>query len=104
MSEGLFAQLGYQICRNSLNNSVGERRFTSLFGTSPAMCSLMWGMLLEDLPEGGKPKHLLWALIFLKTYGTEHVMRACIGADEKISRKWIWQFVEAIANLDVVIH
>ena len=41
---------------------------------------LKWSMLVED---ACKPKHLLWALIFLKTYTIESSLAVAIGVDEK---------------------
>ena len=46
------------------------RAFCETFGTSLLIVSKSWSMLWEEdlLPEGGRPKHLLWALHFLKVY------------------------------------
>ena len=43
--------------------------FRETFG-SLLIVSKVWSMLWEDdvLPEGGHPKHLLWALHFLEVY------------------------------------
>ena len=54
-------------------------------------------MLVED---ACKPKHLLWALIFLKTYSTESSLAVAIGADEKTLRKWIFIIIYAISDLE----
>ncbi len=63
-------------------------------------------MLLEEdvLPEGGPPKHLLWALHFLKVYPLQAPGCAAVGAsggavDPKTHRKWVWAFIDAIAEL-----
>ena len=52
-------------------------------------------MLVED---ACKPKHLLWALIFLKTYTTESSLLVAIGVDEKTLRKWIFIIIYAISD------
>ena len=44
--------------------------FCKTFGTSLLIVSKVWSMLREEdiLLEGGRPKHLLWALHFLQVY------------------------------------
>jgi hypothetical protein len=61
-------------------------------------------MLAEKIPVHGQPEHLLWCLIFLKQYKTENQNHALVKADEKTIRKWVWIFVDLIANLKVVIE
>jgi hypothetical protein len=41
-------------------------------------------------------------LLFLKGYSTEAYNRTLLGADEKTIRKWVWAWVQAVADLDVV--
>lgn len=78
------------------------RRFRSLFGVSPSTCAHVWQAMRNEIPPGGRPIHLLWALLFLKVYSTENVNSLISGADEKTFRKWTWIFVELIADLEVV--
>ena len=54
-------------------------------------------MLVKD---ACKPKHLLWALIFLKTYTTESSLAVAIGVDEKTLQKWIFIIIYAISDLE----
>ena len=58
---------------------------------------LKWSMLVKD---ACKPKHLLWVLIFLKTYTTESSLAVAIGVDEKTLRKWIFIIIYAISDLE----
>jgi hypothetical protein len=59
----------------------------------------------EDvLPEGGRPKHLLWADNFLKVYPLQAAGCAAVGAsggavNPKTHRQWVWAFINAIADL-----
>ena len=46
------------------------------------------------------PMHLLWTLLFLKTYGKESIMSTIVEADEKTVRKWVWHIAELIADMD----
>jgi len=54
-----------------------------------------------NLPPEGNIEHLLWALMFLKSYGKEKVMSALAGGvDPQTFRKWVWIFIEAISYLE----
>jgi hypothetical protein len=62
------------------------------------------------LPEGGRPKHLLWALHFMKVYPKQCPGCSAVGAsdsavDPKTLRKWVWAFINhTVSNLiDVVV-
>ncbi len=57
-----------------------------------------WG----EKPKDARPKHLLWALLFLKVYATESINSLICGADEKTCRKWSWTFVRLQSQLEVV--
>ena len=48
-------------------------------------CVIVWGELKQSMlvEDACKPKHLLWVLIFLKTYTTESSLPVAIGVDEK---------------------
>ena len=86
--------------------STEIRAFRETFGTSLPIVSMVWSMLWEEdvLPEGGHPKHLLWALHFLKVYPLQAPGCAAVGASggavgPKTHRKWVWAFIDAIAEL-----
>jgi len=78
------------------------RRFRELFGATPAVCACLWRRAGDARPQGTCPEHLLWMLLFLKGYSTEAYNRTLLGADEKTIRKWVWAWVQAVADLDVV--
>jgi hypothetical protein len=104
-SAEMFWSIGSNIIKHHSNNSLntGLRRFKSFYGVSPLICQTVWNLLnANKLPSGSKPLHLLWTLIFLKQYNSEHVNHAITGADEKTFRKWVWIFIELIADLNVV--
>jgi len=81
-------------------------RFRSMFGTSPENCARLWKMIdpFASMPNGVHPRHLLWALMFLKLYCAESVLCTLAGGkngavDEKTFRKWCWLFVESISDM-----
>ena len=86
--------------------STEIRAFRETFGTSLPIVSMVWSMLWEEdvVPEGGRPKHLLWALHFLKVYPLQAPGCAAVGGsagavDAKTHKKWVWAFIDAIAEL-----
>ena len=84
-----------------------NRLFHSFFGTSSQICSVLWDYIDPYNTIGKKyknvsPKHLLWALMFLKVYGTEDIHSTLAGGvDPKTFRKWCWIFIDYIGNLHV---
>ena len=50
-------------------------------------------------PEGGKKEHLLWVLLFLKTYNTQHDLAGRCGVSKDIFKLWRNLFLERIASL-----
>lgn len=89
-------------CTPGLSQVVQERRFRALFGISAAVCAKAWDLIVDDLPHGASPVHLLWSLLFLKVYASEHNNHLITGADEKTFRKWTWIFLERLADMSVV--
>lgn len=94
---------GVSIMKHKSCNSTmtGYRKFRSFFGVSPNVCAVTW-KLIQNKPQGSEPKHLLWCLLFLKTYNTEHVNASIAEVDEKTFREWTWKFVALLARLNVV--
>ena len=85
-----------------LRKSPGKRRFASLFGVTPKVCSIVWRKISHQFTNRIEPKHLLWALLFLKCYGSESVHSALTGVDEKTFRLWVWRVVPSIGQLKEV--
>jgi hypothetical protein len=96
---------------NRSNKKIGtaameEFRFRSFFGARNEIVLKVWKMLGEGglRPKNSKPKHLLWALYFLKVYSREGPICSAVGGskgaiDPKTMRKWVWLFLERIAEL-----
>jgi hypothetical protein len=90
------------------SSATQRRRFVSFYGASSRVCHQLWHLLLKaqimaEFPAL-KQEHLLWALFFLKVYGTENVQASIVAVDEKTYRKWIWIVIEWMSNLDVVSY
>lgn len=80
----------------NFGSSEDMARFKSLFGVSPIVCLDLWCRRL-NLPAGATPKHLLWALLYLKVYGSEQVLSGMVHATRKTFRKWVRVMVATIA-------
>lgn len=99
--------LGQMIMRRSPTVSVGtsRRRFLSTFGVSSRVVRALWIILERQgtLPKLFTPTHLLWTLCFLKVYGTEAIIAALCGCDEKTLRKWVWICLQQLADIDFLV-
>ena len=84
-----------------------DRDFRSQFGVNWRVCSSLWNLLDEHFSSAPglkrQPKHLLWALMFLKTYANESTYRCLTGVTEKTFRKWAWHVIGEIADLSPMI-
>ena len=71
-------------------------------GVHPTVCTFVWGELKQSMlvEDTCKPKHLLWTLIFLKTYTSESSLAVAIGVDEKTLQKWIFIIIYTISDLE----
>lgn len=79
------------------------RRFKSNYGVTQFICSEIWTIVNDVLPEDSKPKHLLQCLRFLKTYATESVSICAEGnPTENTYQKWVWRFIEYVSNMPLV--
>jgi len=91
--------------------TIKTRHFREFFGTNVLVVEKVWELLERDslLPEGGCPKHLLWALHFMKVYpkqspGCSAVEASASAVDLKTHHKWVWMFIDTVTNLaDVVV-
>ena len=53
------------------------------------------------VPNDGRIHHLLWTLSFMKIYGKERMMCHLNRIrDPKTFRKWVWLFIDSIAELE----
>ena len=75
----------------------------SFIGTSFEVCAELWGLisLTQTLPNGAKPKHLLWALLHMKNYATDSMSARVVGGVcVETFRKWSQSFVSVLNNLE----
>ena len=102
--------------KNRASRCVGSarteaRHFREFFGTGVLAVKKHGVLLKRDslLPEGDHPKNLFWALHFMKVYPKQSPGCLADGAlagavDPKTHCKWVWAFIDAVANLvDTVV-
>jgi hypothetical protein len=86
------------------NGMTAHRRWRSLFGATPVVCSQLWHLLdptnNPSIPSNSEITHMMWSLMFMRDYDVEENHSVLTGADEKTYRKWQWLFAEQIALLE----
>lgn len=108
LTESSFLYHGDQILRRAgTEGSLGNdpKDYRALFGISPRSTADLWNRCRDSFPHGAEPKHLLWALLFLKTYSNENVLITLVGpVTRKTYRKWVWGIINAVAlNVPAVV-
>lgn len=104
VSEALFLYLGEGMSGRAcgLYSVPQQRRFRALFGVDPKICCEIWSRLPRRLLNTADPTHLLWSLLFLKTYANEDVLCVITQSDHKTLRKWVWCIISEISSLAIV--
>lgn len=79
-----------------------DSNFRALFGCGPQVFLDLWNRLFaaEIIPQGGIMKHMLWTLLYHKTYAKWKTMRRLTETDPKTLRKWIGLFSNAICLIE----
>ena len=81
------------------------RVFVSHFGAPADVIARLWNLCRQHFTEHTRPFHLLWALLFIKTYQTEDILSRQVGCKcRRTYRKYVWRVLEAIqeTTLDYV--
>jgi hypothetical protein len=83
-----------------------DRDFREHFGCGVLVALALWGMLLTTdlLPDDGTLEHLLWTLLFMKTYNKQKTLCSlCGGIDPKTFKNWVELFIESISYLEPMV-
>jgi len=108
-----FKVIAFQIVNWYPTDSVDDdRHWITLFQVTPEVVSEVWGRIGIDrdnptIPEDqtAELKHLLWAILFLKTNSNDTDLAGKVGGpdggvSETTFRKWKWIFIEKISYLE----
>ena len=103
----LFRVLGERIVGRVINGR--DRSYVALFGIPPLKVYQLWRLIYERNNRGNTrtkcyPKHLLWALLLLRTYNREEVLAALVGVTEKTYRKWAQDFEQFLLLLFLLFY
>ena len=79
-TESSFGATAREIMQCSNDNYSFEDRFIALFACTPEECLILWRGINER-PQGGRPVHMLWALLLLRVYAPERVMALFLGVE-----------------------
>lgn len=60
--------------------------YTTIFGLSPKLTSIVWNRIVNNFPDTSQPKNLLWGLLLMKNYGVEAVNESITGVSQKLFR------------------
>jgi hypothetical protein len=110
MTETRIMALGGAIMNHRMTNPQRQQRqpsnesimlFTAHFGMPPEGVVLLSNDMVRyrTLPQGAKPKHLLWALLHMKVYGKEADLAGKANTTRKTFRGWVRKMVRAISVL-----
>jgi hypothetical protein len=80
-----------------------DKAFRALFGCAPVIVLTVWNKLssADLIPHKGTMTQLLWTLMYCKQYGKWSTMsKLTNGTDPKTLRKWIYQFLYNIEQLE----
>ena len=85
--------------RNASVTTRNEATFKAHFGTLPGVCAFVWDRIhVRCAPS--EFYHLLWALLFIKTYSTESVLKGKVGVkDEETYMTHTWRVLFSISNI-----
>lgn len=105
-NEKEFKELGAAIMKRSpegRSELLFKRRWNAHFGVDVPVVVDAWARLKILAGDPDKPEHLLWALMFLKLYGSEEEMAGLCGPekaiDEQTYRKWTKIFIQRLECL-----
>jgi len=100
MNEVTFLEMGHEIVGSRYFSETSAREdFMAWYGTEPLVVALLWRYLAPLVVRECKPKHLLWALHFLKSYDVERNTSRFFRVDRKTYRKWSWYILECTASI-----
>jgi hypothetical protein len=103
--------LAFLRCSNDLlgipDNASHRKKtvaFRDCFKVTPGRCSELFPLIRHHpaLPDDVSlaPKHLLWTLHFMHTYGAERQRQYVMKADRRTIRKFVWPVIIALADLE----
>lgn len=98
-----FLVIGEQYLKQKLKTDLdnSDRRFRSIFGCSPLVCSIIFQMIVQNdlAPDCFTATYLTMGLLFLKVYASETIHAGIASVSEKTFRECSLIAVTAISDL-----
>ena len=88
-------------------NALTERQYRSYFGMNKVTIALAWKLCFAEstYSDFPLPKHMLWAMMFLKQYVSEDILAIAAGVTPKTLRKHIGLTLMKLAkSYDAVVR
>ena len=107
--EPVFVDLAYTKFSNGrVPNSLPMvyKFMVETFGATAQVIARLWHLIEEGfdtMPRRATKERFLWALCFLKNYGTTRNMASRCGCDKDTFRKWTWWFLEELSWLEDLV-
>jgi hypothetical protein len=96
------------VAKQIIKQNCTLRVWRAHFGVSPSCALILWLLLKITAAECAVPyvilpRHLFWALYWMKVYNTEDVSCAFLHCDPKTFRLWVWRVLALLFyGLDTV--
>ena len=91
LTDNVYTEIARTMLGMVAGNQNKDKTFRSFFGAPIPIINLIWTRIVLKAPlrANAHPKHLLWALVFLKCYNSETVLRRICGwPSENVYREW----------------
>ena len=89
----------FRALANKMGYIYHDGVYRQFFGLSPEVTCVAWNAISKPTVHAKLlPKHLLWALLFLKQYSNEGVLSSIVRTTPKTYRKWIWIVIEGLSS------
>ena len=82
-------------------SSITPAVFVSFFGASPVVVASAWRRMKRKLllSDDQRPRHLLWALAFLKQYTPENVLSKQFNTSVRTWRDNVWKMIDCLSRI-----
>ena len=90
--------MGARIATRGAKAKITDRQFIAFYNRTPLEVEDLWVMCRPKILATTMPKHLFWALMYMKLYPPADVMTVLLNVSFPTWDKWVWIWIEAIAT------
>jgi hypothetical protein len=96
--ESFMLSLGSTIASRNNDKLLDERTYVCFYGIDHIEVLQIWEMCCTSVLKP-TPKHLFWALMYMKLYLPIEVMLVLLATSKPTFNKYVWTWIDAIAKL-----